>query len=196
MLCRCFFHVGVPCFFSLSLAASFSQISMGFLFRFQKNYTFKWCIFPSAVLSLPTVSIHFRHGAEPPSQQRIHLPNSLFAGRDHHASRKHSFCWGKDFPVLVRCWPQKQLHNYLELQLYKSITKVGHANPMESWWKKSSLWNMDIYNIPQPSKNQKMLWIVSNFRFFCSPPLGFSIHLIDDGAKLLLHITKKEGGTP
>lgn len=103
MLCRCFFHVGVPCFFSLSLAASFSQISMGFLFRFQKNYTFKWCIFPSAVLSLPTVSIHFRHGAEPPSQQRIHLPNSLFAGRDHHASRKHSFCWGKDFPVLVRC---------------------------------------------------------------------------------------------
>lgn len=95
---------------------------------------------------------------------RHHKGGSIFqnvsSDRDHHASRKHSFCWGRDFPVLVRCWPQKQLHNYLELELYKSITKVGHENPMESWRKKcgkiiNTVKKMDICNnIPQPPKRK------------------------------------------
>lgn len=56
---------------------------------------------------------------------------------------------------------------------------------------------MDMYTtFHKPRKNQKCREFSQTSGFFCSLPLGFSVHLIDDGAKLLLHITQKEGGTP
>ena len=140
MLCRCFFHVGFPFFFVILSCIVLPNIN-GCFFRFQKNT-------PSNGAFSHQLSLVYqpKHSFLPWGWTTITTKDpsskSLFAGKDHHASRNHSFCRGRDFPVLVRCWPQKPTSQLLGAPT-KRIIKVkawepkwnhgGKNQPCEKW---------------------------------------------------------------